>query len=98
MSAMRAFMTLLREFVATHHPELRRFFKASCVIVFAAIVLEAAVFNFNHWRSMAWQTVTLDSQIDLPEAADGRYRVSTVDNDIEFEHLGVCLLYTSRCV
>lgn len=89
MSAMRAFMTLLREFVATHHPELRRFFKASCVIVFAAIVLEAAVFNFNHWRSMAWQTVTLDSQIDLPEAADGRYRVSTVDNDIEFEHLGV---------
>ncbi|MDO4442410.1 MAG: cytochrome C oxidase Cbb3 [Slackia sp.] len=86
---MRAFMTLLREFAATHHSEIRRFFKAACIIVSLAVVLETAVFNFNHWRSLTWQTVTLDSRIDLPEAADGRFRISSVDNDIEFEHLGV---------
>lgn len=89
MSAMREFMTLLREFVATHHPELRRFVKTACIIVLCAVVLETFVFNFNHWRSLTWETVTLDSQIDLPETSDGRYRISTVDNDIEFEHLGV---------
>lgn len=86
---MRAFMTLLRDFVATHHPQIRHVFKVASAIVLCAAVLEVAVFNFNHWRSLSWETVTLDSQIDLPQAADGRFRVSTVDNDIEFEHLGV---------
>ena len=82
-------MTLLREFVATHHPELRHYLKVAGVILLLAFVLEAAVFNFNHWRSLTWETVTLDSQVDLSQTADGRFRISSVDNDIEFEHLGV---------
>lgn len=86
---MRAFITLLREFAVTHRSRLRHFLKVACVIALCATVLETAVFNFNHWRSLSWQTVTLDSQIDLSQTADGRFRISTVDNDIEFEHLGV---------
>ena len=88
---MYAFLTSLRDFIATHHPQLRHFAKVACAIALIAVVAEAGVFNFNHWRSLAWQTVTLDAQLDLPQTSDGRFRVSAVDNDIEFEHLGVAV-------
>lgn len=86
---MRAFFTLLREFIATHHPQMRHFAKVICVILACAALCEAFVFNFNHWRSLSWETVTLDSKIDLAQTSDGRYRVATSDNTVEFDYLGV---------
>ncbi|MFR4802240.1 MAG: hypothetical protein ACLT98_02165 [Eggerthellaceae bacterium] len=47
------------------------------------------MFNFNHWRSLSWEPVTLNAKVDLQQTADGRYRASAIDNDVEFEHLGV---------
>ena len=86
---MREFMTSLREFVATHHPQLRHFLKVACIVLACAVVCEVVVFNFNHWRSLSWEPVTLNAKVDLQQTADGRYRVSAIDNDVEFEHLGV---------
>lgn len=89
MSVMRAFLTLLREFIASHHAQMWHFAKVICVIALCSAVCEAAVFNFNHWRSLGWETTTLDAQVDLQQTNDERFRVSSVDNDIEFEYLGV---------
>lgn len=86
---MRAYVTLLREFIATHHPQMRHFARVVCVILACAALAETLVFNFNHWRSLAWETVTLDAQVDLAETSDGRFRVATSDNTVEFDYLGV---------
>lgn len=86
---MRAFFTLLREFIATHHPQMRHFAKVVCVILACAALCEAFVFNFNHWRSLSWETVTLDAKIDLAQTSDGRFRVAASDNTVEFDYLGV---------
>ncbi len=86
---MRAFFTLLREFIATHHPRLRHFAKVACVILVCAALCEVLIFNFNHWRSLSWETVTLDAQIDLDQTSDGYYRVSASDNTIDFDYLGI---------
>lgn len=89
MAPMRAFMTLLKAFVGSHHPQIKHFAKVACVVVACAAICEVLVFNFNHWRSLSWETTTLDSQVDLQKATGERFRVSSIDNVLEFDHLGV---------
>ena len=86
---MHAFLTLLGEFIATHHARLRHFAKVACVILLCAAALEVVVFNFNHWRSLTWQPITANEQSNLQETADERLRISAIDNTIEFDYVGV---------
>ena len=89
MRSMHAFLTLLGEFIATHHARLRHFAKVACVILLCAAALEVVVFNFNHWRSLTWQPITANEQSNLQETADERLRISAIDNTIEFDYVGV---------
>ena len=89
MRSMHAFLTLLGEFIATHHARLRHFAKVACVILLCAAALEVGVFNFNHWRSLTWQPITANEQSNLQETADERLRISAIDNTIEFDYVGV---------
>ena len=89
MRFMHAFLTLLGEFIATHHARLRHFAKVACVILLCAAALEVVVFNFNHWRSLTWQPITANEQSNLQETADERLRISAIDNTIEFDYVGV---------
>ena len=88
MRSMHA-LTLLGEFIATHHARLRHFAKVACVILLCAAALEVVVFNFNHWRSLTWQPITANEQSNLQETADERLRISAIDNTIEFDYVGV---------
>ena len=82
-------MTLLRDFIATHHAQLRHFAKVACVILLCAAALEVVVFNFNHWRSLGWEPINVNEQSNLQATADERLRVSAIEHTIDFDYIGV---------
>lgn len=77
----------IQGFVGRHRATLRSVFRCFFVVMILALLLETFVFNFNYFVSSSYNTVRLDSRLNLQETADGQYKLTEVNHVMEFSSL-----------
>lgn len=61
--------------------------KVAASILLIALLLETFVFNINFFTSMSYNTIDLSDSLKLQETSDEQYKITEVDNVIEFSNL-----------
>lgn len=61
-----------------------------CVLL-VALVLEVGVFNFNHWASAGYNTISLNDRIQLQQNDEGYFVLTSVDHVVEFSNLNTAV-------
>ena len=61
--------------------------KVAAVIVAVALFLEVFVFNINFYKSLGYNSIDLSDAVTLQETTDEQYKITEVDNVIEFSNL-----------
>ena len=61
--------------------------KVAATILLIAFLLETFVFNMNYFLSMNYNTIDLSDALTLQETSDEQYKITEVDNVIEFSNL-----------
>lgn len=57
------------------------------VLFVLSVLVETFVFNMNHWKTLGNNPINLTEQLDLPRNADDTFRLTEVNNVIEFSNL-----------
>ncbi len=66
---------------------LKHVFKWAVILLVLSALVEAFVFNMNHWQTLGNDTVDMTEKLDLPKNADGTYRLTELNHVIEFSGL-----------
>lgn len=74
-------------FVQPRHASIRRMAKNIFLIVFVAVLLETFLFNINYFTSANYNSVSLNSKLNLQETADEQYKLTAVNHTLEFSNL-----------
>ena len=61
--------------------------KVAAVIIAIALFLEVFVFNINFYKSLGYNSIDLSDSLELQESSDEQYKITEVDNVIEFSNL-----------
>ena len=61
--------------------------KVAAVIIVIALFLEVFVFNINFYKSLGYNSIDLSDSLELQETSDEQYKITEVDNAIEFSNL-----------
>ena len=63
--------------------------KVAAAIVAVALFLEVFVFNINFYKSLGYNSIDLSDALTLQETTDEQYKITEVDNVIEFSNLNI---------
>ena len=61
--------------------------KVAAVIIAISLFLEVFVFNINFYKSLGYNSIDLSDSLELQESSDEQYKITEVDNVIEFSNL-----------
>lgn len=78
---------LMKRFCLPYRKSICHIAKAIAVIIAIALALEAFVFNFNFWSTQGYDTINLESKIDLKKDSAGVFRLTEADHVLEFNNL-----------
>lgn len=76
-----------RDFDRAHGASARRIVKRVVLMILVALFLEVFVFNFNYFATRDYNSINLNSQLDLREPEQGEYLLTEVDHVMEFTDL-----------
>lgn len=79
----------MRLFELRHRGILRSGLKGVFVVLVLSLFLEVFVFNINYFTSSGYDTISLESKLELSKTPDGTYRITADDNVLEFHDLNV---------
>lgn len=74
-------------FVFVYRGPLLKVGRAVVLIVLVALLLEVFLFNSGYYVTAGYQTINLDSRLDLPQNEKGAYVLTAEDHTIEFSNL-----------
>lgn len=74
-------------FMREHRPAVVHFAKSFLAILLIACLLETFLFNMNYFASAGYNTVSLNSKLNLQETADEQYKLTAVNHTLEFSNL-----------
>lgn len=77
----------IRTFVGAHKQLLKKLGRCALIIFAIALVFEIAVFNFNHFTSKKYETISLNDQLELLETQEGAYQLTEAHHVLEFSYL-----------
>ena len=75
------------ELMRAHGDSVRHLAKSLIIIVLIALALECFLFNINFYLSAGYNTIDLTGQLELQQTDDGQYKLTSVDDSIEFSNL-----------
>ena len=88
MPTLRRNITYLYESrVLPRRALLVHFAKVAAAILAIALLLEVFVFNINFYTSLGYNSIDLSDSLELQETSDEQYKITEVDNVIEFSNL-----------
>lgn len=76
-------------FMRLHKAGVFHVLRAIAGFIVLAVILEVFVFNFNFFRTAAYQEVVLDDRLTLLQNANGQYKFTADNQVIEFSNLDV---------
>ncbi len=73
--------------VQPRHAAIKHIAKATIGILAIAFLLETFLFNINYFRTAGYNTIDLSGKLELQQTQDGQYKITAVDNVVEFSYL-----------
>lgn len=70
-----------------HRASIAHIVRSVAVLLLAAVLLEVFVFNFNYFATLSNKPINLKDKIELALGDDGLFRLTAVDNVMEFSNL-----------
>ena len=76
-----------KQFMGSHRAAVKHIAKSVAVILMIAFLLETFLFNINYFTTSGYHTISLNDKLTLQKTTDKQYRVTAVNNVLEFTNL-----------
>ncbi|MEG0990473.1 MAG: cytochrome C oxidase Cbb3 [Gordonibacter sp.] len=80
-----------QRFMRGHRPAVKHLAKWILSLLAVALLLEVFLFNINYFTSAGYNTVNLNSKLNLQETADEQYKLTAVNHTLEFSNVNAAV-------